>query len=96
MGDPTASRIGGYWGALTNITAYKTPDCWEEADQAWHMYKDIDKDLKDESVDGQFCRLLSDVSPGDPEPFFAGVKGIGPGSGLDLSSLDINHIPPIA
>lgn len=59
------------------------------------MYKDIDKDLEDESVDGHFCRLLSDVSPNDPEPYFAGVKGIGPESEIDLSSLDINHIAPI-
>ena len=37
----------------------------------------------------------SDVSPDDPEPFFAGVKGVWSGSGLDLSSLDIYHVPPV-
>ena len=92
MGDPNAYRIGGYWGALDNITAYKTQDCWEDEEPAWHIYKD----LGDVSDDSHFCQLLRDISPNDPEPYFAGVKGVGTKPELDLSSLDLNHIPPIA
>ena len=95
MGDPNGSRIGGYWGALNNITAYKTQDCWKDEEPVWHIYRDTYKDLGDGSDDSHFCLLLRDISPDDPEPYFAGVKGTGPESEIDLSSLDINHIPPI-
>ena len=88
MGDPNGYRIGGYWGALSNITAYKTQDCWEDEEPVWHIYKGL-------ADDSHFCRLLRDVSPDDPEPYFAGVKGTGPESEIDLSSLDLNHIPPV-
>ena len=91
-GDPDGNRIGGYWGDLNNITAYNTRDCWKDKDAVWHIYKGAGG----VSDDSHFCLLLKDVSPNDPEPYFAGVKGFWAGSGLDLSSLDINHIPPVA
>ena len=74
------------------MTAYKTRDCWEDEEPVWHIYED----LGDVSDDSHFCQLLRYVVPRDPESYFAGVKGIGAEPHLDLSSLDVNHIPPIS
>ena len=91
MGDPTGNKIGGYWGHLNNITAYKARDCWNDEEPVWHIYKGVGI----VSDDSHFCLLLKDVSPDDPEPYFAGVKGVGAGSEIHLSSLDISHGPPV-
>ena len=69
----------------------ETSDCWEDEEPVWHIYKD----LGHVSDDSHFCQLLRELSPNDPEPYFAGVKGVGTEPGIDLSSLDLNHIPPI-
>lgn len=43
-----------------------------------------------------FCILLSDLLPGDPEPFYSSVMGTRTVPRTDLSTLSINDIPPLS
>ena len=89
MADPNGNRVGGRWGGLDNITAYRSRDCQETV---WSVFKK----LEDKEEEGSFCVLLSDLLPGDPEPFYSSVMGTRTMPKTDLSTLNIDDIPPLS
>lgn len=90
MADPRGNRLGGRWGGLDNIMAYRSRDCQEPV---WSVFKRLD----DKAEEGGFCVLLSELCcPGDPEPFYSSVMGTRTVPETDLSTLSIHDAPPLS
>lgn len=50
MADPHGNRVGGRWGGLDNITAYRSRDCQEPV---WSVFKKLD----DKAEEGGLLRV---------------------------------------